>query len=207
MDLQNNKVPRIWDNETVYIVGGGPSLTGFDWEKLKNKKTIGINRAFLSVPEITVLYWMDRQIYTWYKKEIDAYKGLKITTSIPENAASDIYVIKSLSYAGLYQNPEYICKGCNSGAGAIDLAFKLGASRIILLGYDMQPGSSGQSHWHEGYGQFGYVSGTKVYDRMLFDFVEIQHHIKEKSLELEIINACPESRITVFPKVAPDSIF
>ena len=37
--------------------------------------------------------------------------------------------------------------GGNSGHAAIDLAYNRGATRIILLGYDMQ-GKDFEAHWH-----------------------------------------------------------
>ena len=49
----------------------------------------------------------------------------------------------------------------NSGAGAIALAARLGAKRIILLGYDCQK-TDGKAHWHgdhpAGLGNAGGVS-------------------------------------------------
>jgi len=36
----------------------------------------------------------------------------------------------------------------NSGAGAISLAAKAGASRVVLLGYDCQRGPNGEAHHH-----------------------------------------------------------
>lgn len=38
--------------------------------------------------------------------------------------------------------------GGNSGYQAVNLAFLRGARRIVLLGFDMQRGPAGESHWH-----------------------------------------------------------
>ena len=35
-----------WTGHPCFIIGGGPSLKGFDFNLLEGRKTIGINRAF-----------------------------------------------------------------------------------------------------------------------------------------------------------------
>lgn len=49
---------------------------------------------------------------------------------------------------GLCTKPGRIHAGLNSGYQAIGLAYMWGARRIVLLGYDMQRGPSGESHHH-----------------------------------------------------------
>ena len=48
-------------------------------------------------------------------------------------------------------NPEHIYFGGNSGFQAINLAYLMGASRIVLLGFDMGV-TGGKLHWHADHG-------------------------------------------------------
>ena len=64
-------------NETYYIVGGGPSLTGYDWDLLKGKMLIGINRAFEVVPWADIIYFSDFKFFEEYQ-----HKGLLDVESI-----------------------------------------------------------------------------------------------------------------------------
>lgn len=48
---------------------------------------------------------------------------------------------------GISRQPDTIHTGMNSGYQAIQLAYLWGATKIILLGYDMQK-TGGKAHWH-----------------------------------------------------------
>jgi hypothetical protein len=39
-----------WAEDTCFIIGGGPSLEGFDWSRLEGYKVLGINKSFLHYP-------------------------------------------------------------------------------------------------------------------------------------------------------------
>jgi hypothetical protein len=144
-------VRPIWKGETVYIVAGGPSLKDFDFSKLKDKKVIAVNKAFMFVPECDVIYWTDTRFYNWYKKEIDAISCLKYTPSPhPINLADDVILLRNAGGRILDLTTDKITAGNNSGFGALSLALKMGAAKIYLLGYDM--GFSGnKTHFHDGY--------------------------------------------------------
>jgi len=38
--------PKIWNNGTVFILGGGPSLLDNNFDLIENKHVIGINNAY-----------------------------------------------------------------------------------------------------------------------------------------------------------------
>ena len=39
-----------WKGQRCFIIGGGPSLKGFDFKQLKGEKIIAINKAFVDAP-------------------------------------------------------------------------------------------------------------------------------------------------------------
>lgn len=191
-----DKVEPIWNGETVYIIGGGPSLKNFEWNKLKGKKTIAINRAIEFYPNADAMYWTDGRVWGWYQNEIKNYKGLKFTLR-GKNYDTDVKVLKRGRKFGLETARDTLAHGNNSGYAAINLAIHLGAKRIILLGYDM--GNNGKSsHFHDGYP----VNSTseKIYkDQFLPGFDFLKDAIK--GMGIQIFNACPTSKLNTFKKI------
>ena len=193
-------VPKLYDGETIYIIGGGPSLKNFKFESLNGCRTIAINKAILFYPDADVLYWTDGRFYTWYKNEVDNYKGLKYSLKGGSQYTQDINILKKGEAHGLSKDPQTLSHGFNSGYAAINLAYHLGAKRIILLGFDM--GSDGTlTHFHDGYPSRS--TGEAIYrDRFIPSFNELKTDIKE--LNLTILNASPYSKLNVFPKITLD---
>lgn len=193
-----DRIEKIWNGDTVYIIGGGPSLKDFDWSRLSGKKIIAINRAFQVLPNADVLYWTDSRFYKWYKKEIDNFKGLKVTCRPILDNPGDIIVLKPTSSLKFDDRMNTISSGNNSGFGAINLAIKLGAKKIYLLGYDMISYPN-QTHWHDGY---QITHNHTIYDRMIVQFSFIAEDAKK--MNIEIYNANLKSRLDVFKKVSLD---
>jgi len=89
----------------------------------------------------------------------------------------------------------YIASGGNSGYQAINLAYMLGAERIILLGFDMQK-TGGKAHWHgdhiAGLGNAENVSGwVKNFDALAKDL---------ELLGVEVINCSRETALKCFKR-------
>jgi len=189
------KIDKIWNDEVVYIIGGGPSLKDFDWNKLKGKKVIAINRAFQVLPEADVLYWTDSRFYRWFKNDIDSFKGLKVTCRDAPGNPGDITVLKPTSNIVIDLRPDYIATGNNSGFGAICLAAKLGAKRIYLLGYDMISKDK-NTHWHSGY---DVSHNHTIYTKMKAQFAVLPGELKKYNIE--VFNANPKSTMDTFRRV------
>ena len=195
--VKYSTVPKLFPNETIYIIGGGPSLKNFDFRTLVGKKTIAINKAIIYHPTADVLYWTDGRFYTWFKNEVDNYKGLKFALKPGSQYTADIQVLRKGKPHGIEEDPEVLAHGFNSGHAAINLAYHLGAVRIILLGFDMINNGE-QTHFHDGYPTR--AAGNKMYqDKFLPGFKQLNSEIRNKGIE--ILNASPHSKLTVFPKI------
>ena len=64
----NHKITEIfkdksWQNKVCFIIGGGESLEGFNFNLLKNQLVIGTNKTFIYYPQITINYSMDVKFY------------------------------------------------------------------------------------------------------------------------------------------------
>lgn len=194
------KIEPIWKGETVYLIGGGPSLKGFEWNKLRGKKTIAINKAIKFWPEADAVYWTDGRVWTWLSKEISDFKGLKFTIRPHRDYTEDIHILRRGIKYGLESSKDTLAHGNNSGYAAINLAIHLGAKRIVLLGYDM--GNDGKnSHFHDGY-PVGATAENIYKNQFLPGFDILKEQIKGK--DIQIYNACPTSKLNTFKKITID---
>ena len=193
-------IEPIWQGETVYLIGGGPSLKGFEWNRLKGKKTIAINKAIEFWPQADAMYWTDGRIYSWLKEKIHNFKGLKFTVRAMPYEDKTIHILRKGQKFGLETARDTLAHGNNSGYAAINLAIHLGAKRIVLLGYDM--GNNGKnSHFHDGYPVN--ATGENIYkDQFLPGFNVIKELLKGK--DIQIFNACPTSKLNAFKKITID---
>ena len=88
----------------------------------------------------------------------------------------------------------------NSGAQAINLAYLMGATRVILLGYDM--GATGHSHWFGSHPE-GLMNGN--YSGYVGNFSKLASDLKREGVE--VINCTPTTALTQFPKAEIGDIF
>jgi len=195
-------VENIGEGETVYILGGGHSLAGFNFGELIGSKVIAINKAIYAYPAAQVLYWTDSRFYTWYKNDVDNLKNtLKYTIKRGNLYTEDIHILRKGKVHGLEEPKDSLAHGNNSGYAAINLAYHLGARRIVLLGFDMC--NDGKiTHFHDGYPTRG--TGDRVYaDKFLPGFKSLSAALKEKGIT--VFNASPYSKLKDFPIISLES--
>jgi len=115
----------------IFIVGGGKSLTGFNFMRLKDKQVIACNRAFEFVPwAIAVCFW-DSAFYKYYKRDLQKFNGWKVTHKgvTGEDAKTDPKIAEI--------DPNFNGNVNNTGHFAIQVALEADPDRIFLLGFDM----------------------------------------------------------------------
>ena len=54
-------IPPEWTGETAFLLGGGPSLKGFNAECLRGRRVIAINNSWELAPWADVLYFCDEK--------------------------------------------------------------------------------------------------------------------------------------------------
>jgi len=220
-------VPKMWEGEDVWIIGGGSSIIKqFDipdkvfqsvWggtsppsayspymEFLHDKHVIGTNCAFMLGDWIDMVLYGDKNFYARYCETLAQFPRLKITC-FPHHIKQDWlkYIPMDKDHPrGITTNPVKISWNKNIGAAAINLAYHTGATRVFLLGFDMNLGNSSRQHWHNVYNRGPIVEPKRIkklpFRRHLRYFPNIAYDAKE--LGLEIINVNPDSAIKQFPK-------
>lgn len=192
-------VHPVWDGGAAYLVGGGPSLRSFPWEQLEGKHVVAINRAFQAVPTAAALYWNDFRFFHWFRREISAFDGMKVTCRPNKSYPSDVVVLRRIRSHAISMQPECIADANNSGYAAINLAVKLGARRVYLLGYDLRV-TPASTHWHDGYPR---RHNPGVFGKLHAHFAALAQELPR--LGVEVWNANPSSLLRAFPKCTLES--
>ena len=227
----NWTVPRMWDGGECWIIGGGPSIpkqfgvpddiidavankelppSAYSpyMTSIHDKHVIGVNMAFRLGDWVDICFFGDRGWFFANRKELAEFPGLKVTCNA--NMSGSKYDSEYVKYLprdknhakGISTNPKRVSWNANSGAAAISVAIHTGATRIILLGFDMSLGEGHKQHWHGLYNIAGRgkVEAKKLpFNRHLKGFPLIAKEAKK--LGVVILNASPDSAIKCFPKV------
>ena len=157
-----------WLNKPAFLVGGGPSLDGFNFARLKGHRTIGINLAFYFF-EPTIVFSMDTRFLNWITNGTYEAKYPGCRERFQTTAAYKIWLLTytaslpgSIFVAPVFRNYDHgrthlswifrdgLGHGNNSGFGALNLALVLGANPIYLLGFDMKHEKT-KTHYHAGH--------------------------------------------------------
>lgn len=188
-------VPRAWPCSTVAILATGPSLRAADAELCREVgcRVLAIKDAIRIAPLADAMYFSGADAGQWWQRNraaIQSFQGLKFT--LDRRARELATVIASTGELGLELDPSGVRTGRNSGYQAINVAVHLGASRVILLGYDMHA-VHGRDHW---FGAHPYQT-TAPYDAFLRCFESIVAPLQAN--RIDVVNATPDSSLTCFP--------
>jgi hypothetical protein len=196
-----------WAGERCFIIGGGPSLIGFDFNRLRERgRIIAINKAYLDVPFADILFFMDGSKTTFYGhvqsgrlapgclEKWREFAGHKVYLNLVGRRLDDVYSVKSAGRAGLSHSiRQGLYHGNNSGVGAIGLAICLGANPIYLLGIDCKF-KDGKSHYHGGYPN---RMPERVFNSFIREFERLAQHLRRT--QFQVINLNPDSGLRCFP--------
>ena len=208
-----------WAGHPCFIVGGGPSLNGFDFERLRGYKVIAINRAYENLPFADIMFSIDPQYYSDCRngkvgkdhaeksaisKKWQMFAGFKVWLDTNRTNIADIHL---LPHGPLYEKQPYkntMKEGiatCNfSGPAAVNMAMCLGANPIYLLGFDCKHDGS-RTHYHTGYTRTADALKLK---QLAMDFNGIKR--KADALGFNIVNLSQDSLITALPKANADDV-
>lgn len=214
-------VPR-WAGGTFVVVGGGPSLSLEQIEKVRTAhqagkvRCIAVNDAYLWADFADVLYAADARWWSWQATGIPkpllkldgaevvrrykSFAGERCTIQHGDWQQPDgVHMLRNMAYplthsVGLSLDPKKLVTGRNGGFQAVNLAVLAGGRRGILLGFDGKPGHFGG----------GYPSPTQdaFYDLMRKSFSAAEHLLKDAGVE--VLNCSPGTAIDSFPKIAID---
>jgi len=203
-------VERVWDQQDVLIIGGGPSIEHLDWSLLKKENTIGCNTAFIHGSEICkVCIFGD---YRWWKKyetELAEYakKGGTVFTNNQKLLNVKIPWLWTIGREARGLHEKSLGWNGNTGASAINLAILFGAKRVFLLGYDMHT-INGRSNWHKRIIDKTLVRPS-VYSLFCKQFACVKKDWKSKFSDVEIFNVTDDSGLSAdtIPWMSPSEFW
>lgn len=196
------ELPRVDPQDVIYCVGGGPSLRGFDFSRLRGRRCVAVNRAFEVVPWAEVLFFMDLRFWNWYSRQVleTVSPETRIVTAAAGIRHPRVETVVARGGAGLETKWGFVRHGNNSGYAAVNIAVQLGARLVVLLGYDMRPDAGGRHHWHDGY---PVPQRPDVYRRMLQHWQSLESACRAAGVV--VINATPGSALRTFPLAPQDA--
>lgn len=204
-----------WLGQPAYVVGGGESLRSFDWSLLKGKpNVIVINRAFVNVPGAAVWFSEDLRVLELYHRtaEWKAFRGVRVLHALKSEFGDRArQLCRGIALIERRREDKFWSRrfedglsiSSNSGVGAINLAWLLGADPIYLLGFDCAGGN-----YHEDYVRAGFdQAGRMQLDTYKSDFENwVAPHVRDRRV-INLTNAEHTSSISsrIWPKWDADS--
>lgn len=193
-------IPTIFDPaQPVFIVGPGASLTDFDFGRLRRRQVIAVDLAYRVLPNADVMFFADNGFWD----ENQAPDGIhfprfgsgRIFTTAAHcgGMAGRVQFVRTTELAA----GEIDDKSLSAGAQAILLAKKLGAEKIVLLGFDGKPGRWSDDRPYRSQA----VPGHDAFKAEAESFAQVA------ALGLDVANATPGSALTAFQTVDPDTLF
>ena len=158
--------------DSIFIIAGGPSLSGLDFKKFKKVDTIVVNKAIEHIPNPNYFITIDHSFMTHKVKKdiIEKSKASKffvanygpgtladcggairdVKNDIIYNLSMFDAIIRSKRVDGIGYNWNDFRSGNCSGFCALQLAVILGYQNIYLLGVDLKIDGD-KTHYHGGY--------------------------------------------------------
>lgn len=186
-------------------IGGGPSLTREQCEVVRRARergacrAIAINNSYQLAPWADICYFADARWWGWHKAREDfkAFGGVKCTIENTGAEVDDgaIHMLRNAGERGLSSMPNAVCTGKNGGYQAVGIAIAAGATRIVLIGYDMKY-SGERTNWHSDH----QVRVPEVWYRS--NYAKHFNELSKMDIGVEIINASIETSLMCFPRMS-----
>ena len=189
---------------SVYIVGGGGTLAGFNFSRLRDLDTIAVNVAASDVPNPTYCITADSSVFkkvqdgefknvktTWVLVTNPNHCSMKMKDGVFKNVHTGyIYnllcmdmIIRNADVNGIGFSFNDFKTGYNSGFCGFQLAVLLGYTEIHLLGFDMTIGK--KCHYHNKY--HNHKISKHSFGKYLDNFIKALKIIKNET-DIQVIS-------------------
>ena len=193
---------RMWDGANVGIIGGGPSLHISDIKHLRERgyRLIGVNDAYRFGVDIDICFWGDGDWYfgnplkkhPGHRSQVQAWPGLRVTIAPECVEEPGVLGLVRWSEPGLHPLPRLHWYQ-SSGLSAVALAVQLGATKVVLLGFDGKR-VEGKHNWHD----------DNVHD---VDDQVFKHHVEQSYKLIDDIKCWPNISTPSIWNCTPNSSY
>ncbi len=200
-----------WDDKPVAIVAGGPSLKGFDFERLRDAHVLAIKGSIFDIPWADAGFGLDMLRYRDWQEKL-ANVPSRVYWAVPEDQlertgqppSKNVTFIKRLDGQGFSTDPGEVYTGGTSGYGGLQVAILKRAKRIVLFGYDYDGNYNPNAEFRHNDQHY-----ERRRDQSAMNWMEWAGYFdgmvpRIKALGVEVVNACPHSQIKCFPKMTVD---
>ena len=204
--------------ETIVCIGTGPSLRPEQIQAARDKGfTLYVcNNAVFEAPDAALLYSVNLAWWDHYWPQVKDLPCEKWTTNPVAAMQYNLNWIAEQNAPGLSLDPTVINHGHGSGYSLVSLAFRNGAKRIALLGYDLkyaadydgkarQIGSSPRHFFGEYPPSMQHWPSVMVKNGVHVELLDLYRSIAEQGL-VKIINSTPTSAIDCFERIPIDKL-
>ncbi len=208
-----------------FIIGNGPSLNKLDLTLLKNEITFGLNRIYLlfdRVGFITTYYVSVNELVI--EQSADEIEKLNCPKFIGWNARRHLRFTSDTVFLPSRSSPKFcrdirtqgIWEGATVTYVAMQLAFYMGFSEVILIGVDHNYTTSGEPHKlvisedkdpnHFDPDYFGKGFRWNLPDLIMSEKAYAMAKKAYLDSGRKILDATVDGRLTIFPKVRYEEI-
>jgi hypothetical protein len=199
MDVYGKITKPFWDDRPVAIVGGGPSLVGFDFERLRGAHVLAVKGAIFNIPWADAGFGLDAPRYAEWRDRLGEVQS-RVYWAMPEEQkvgpapSKNVTLLKRRNGQELSDDPSEIYGGGTSGFGAMQICIHKKAKQIILFGFDYD----------------GEVEkDQKRREQSLINWRKWARHFEVyvpylTQRGIRVVNACPTSTIACFQKTTLD---
>lgn len=189
--------PLFW-GKTVFILGNGPSLNQKEIDRLYPyyaDQVVAINDSADLFPWARVLFFRDLDWFLRNKNLVLDWENEVVTPNV--SARNLLHTIRRVrvehvkEFRGL--GSDSIKYGRTSGHLALSLAITMGASHVVLLGFDCRV-VDGRSHWNDKAPQVSEIVYKSDFLRYWNGWGELA-----QMAGVRVTNATPGSAIKEFP--------
>ena len=220
--MEDHHLPKP-SKDICFVVGGGPSLSGFDFSQLNGYDTIAINKSVEFIQNPTYFITTD---YTYFEKGNLPIEGIRQKCNYTYFVANMSHPYMTIENGlisdtrGIHYNNLYKCNGViesntseglgdvmakfssgnNSGHCGIQLALLLGYKKIYLLGFDLK--ETAHTHFHQSYSQSHQLSfkrAVSLYGQTLLS------SLAQYSGPQKIINLSADGLLATSPHIKTQS--
>ncbi len=204
-----DSLPRPYEGQTVFVVGGGPSINHTPLQLIKHRAVVGCNDAFRLGEWVDWLVFADRRWWMWNSDEVAQWKNReRVVSLVPQLLDERIekwpwlkILRRDEGRFGLSVEQDTCCWNRGCGGAAINVAYLLGAAQIVLLGFDMRMVQ--ESHnWH---GHHQKQERPQIYQNSMIPFLKPMSDAM-KVTGLQIVNATPRSAMDLFPVMTLEEV-
>lgn len=196
----------IWKDEDVFVIGGGPSLKDFHWEHLRDLPTIGCNHAFsLGAGICKICTFGDLHFWDIARKPLEDFGGWVVTNYRIGVPPPWLVYFDRLNHGLAGPKSGQLAWNGNTGCLAVQLALRLGAKRVFLLGFDMNNITPTQAHWHNLADR---PQRDEQYAKFCRGFEDVARSLPKVYPGAKVYNVTDgSSRLLVFPTIHPQELF